>query len=448
MMRCLFLIGVLLAIPSAASAQQPYNLSAPVENLATLFSTLYGANGLVVDSEATLPGEQSHSAHFNNDFQSNFGRFGTALVSQFVTVPLPSPASGFTYHFDPTVGVFQRTTQSFGPMLTERAETVGAGRFSFGFAVQRFTFDTVEGLDLDQVPAVFTHDNAQLLGGRQDVVTTVNAIRAQVNQFTTFFTVGVTDQMDVSIAVPIVSNSVRAVSTATIRRLGTTNPLTHFFRQADGAVGNTRIFTAVGDASGIGDLTLRLKTSLRMKGSADAAQGRPVATAAGVDVRLPTGDEMNLLGTGAVGIEPFIIVSGAQQRFSPHVNLGYQWNGSSVLAGNPATGESADFPDQVHYAAGADVAANRHVTLAFDVLGRYLLKAERLIPQDFHALDGTSVFRNVGFAQQSFNALTGSLGVKINVAGRLLLDTNLLFALDDHGVRDKVTPLIGFEYSF
>jgi hypothetical protein len=94
------------------------------------------------------------------------------------------------------------------------------------------------------------------------------------------------------------------------------------------------------------------------------------------------------------------------------------------------------------------VAANDHVTLAFDVLGRYLIKAERLIPQDFHALDGVSVFRNVGFAQQSFNALTGSVGVKINVAGRLLLDTNLLFALDDHGVRDKVTPLIGFEYSF
>src|SRR5262249_10294840 len=135
---------------------------------------------------------------------------------------LPSPASGFTYHFDPTVGVFQRTTQSFGPMLTERAETVGAGRFSFGFGVQRFTFDTVEGLDLDQVPAVFTHDNAQLLGGRQDVVTTVNAIRAHVSQFTTFFTVGVTDRVDVSVAVPIVSNSIRAVSTATVRRLGTT----------------------------------------------------------------------------------------------------------------------------------------------------------------------------------------------------------------------------------
>jgi len=30
----------------------------------------------------------------------------------------------------------------------------------------------------------------------------------------------------------------------------------------------------------------------------------------------------------------------------------------------------------------------------------------------------------------------------------LLLDANVLFALDDHGIRDKVTPLLGFEYSF
>lgn len=130
------------------------------------------------------------------------------------------------------------------------------------------------------------------------------------------------------------------------------------------------------------------------------------------------------------------------------MNASYQWNGSSILAGNPATGESADFPDQVAYAAGVDVAANTRVTLAFDVLGRYIINAERLGQQDFHALDGTSVFPNIFFSRESFNALSGAIGVKINLFDRLLLDGNLLFALDDHGVRDRVTPLIGFEYSF
>src|SRR3954466_630395 len=224
----------LLVIARHAAAQEPYNLYAPVKNLATLFTDLYGRNGLVVDSEATLPGEQVHSAPLHGSFQSDFSQFTTALVNQFVTVPLPSTASGFTYQFDPTTGVFQRTTQSFGPILSERAETIGARRGSFGFAAQRFTFDTVEGLDLRKVPVVFTHDNAELRGGREDVVTTVNSIQAAVSQFTTFVAVGVTDRFDVSVAVPIVSDSLTVVSNAAIQRLGTTNPLTHFFRQSDG----------------------------------------------------------------------------------------------------------------------------------------------------------------------------------------------------------------------
>ena len=431
----------MLAVASAAVAQQPYNLYAPVKNLATLFTGLFGPNGLVVDSEATLPGEQPHTAHFNSSFQFDFSQFSTALVNQIVNVPLPSPASGFTYRFDSSLGVFQRTTQSFGPILAERAETIGAKHVSFGFATQHFSFDTVEGLDLNKVPAVFTHDNAQLLGGRQDVVTTVNSIAATVNQFTTFVTLGVTDHFDVSIAVPILSNNLTVVSDATIQRLGTTNPLTHFFRLSDGeTIGNRRIFTASGSASGIGDVTVRLKGEVASHGS------RGFST--GVDVRLPTGDEMNLLGTGTTAIQPFAIFSTTFQTVSPHLNLSYQWNGSSVLAGNPSTGTSGNFPDQAQYAAGADIAVNSHFTLALDLLGRYIINAERLRQEDFHALDGTSVFPNVTFFRDSFQELSGSIGAKVNVFGRLLVDANVLFSIDSNGVRDKITPLIGFEYSF
>ncbi len=148
MIRQVAIVLCFLAAATVANAQEPYNLAVPVHNLATLFHDLYGPHGLVVDSEATLPGEQPHSAHFNSDFQFDFSQFNTALVNQLVNVPLPSPASGFTYELDPTVGVFRRTTQSFGPILSERAETIGNHRVSFGFASQHFTFDTVEGIDL------------------------------------------------------------------------------------------------------------------------------------------------------------------------------------------------------------------------------------------------------------------------------------------------------------
>jgi hypothetical protein len=429
-----------LAVVRPAAAQEPFNLASPVANLATIFSGLFGPRGLTVDSQATLPGEQPHTAHFNSDFQFNFNQFSTALVSQLVSVPLPSPAGGFTYEFDNTLGVFKRTTQSFGPILAERADTIGARRVSIGFAYQRFTFDTIEGLDLERIPAVFTHDNAQLLGGRQDVVTTTNAISVNVGQATTFVTLGVTDHLDVSLAVPIVSTSMEVVSTATIQRLGTTNPLTHFFRQADGDVGDQRIFTARGSATGLGDLLIRMKGNVKRS----ATNG----IAVGVDLRLPTGDELNLLGSGTTGVQPFAVWSGTYDRVSPHVNVAYRWNGSSVLAGNPSHGESADFPDQFGYNLGADISVGPRVTVAFDVLGRYIIDAPRLESETFHALDGVSTFPNIKFVNDSYNSMSGAAGLKANVFGAMLIDVNLLFGLDQSGLRDKVTPLFGVEYSF
>jgi hypothetical protein len=440
MKQRLCLLVCLLGIATNAHAQDPYTLYSPVKNLATLFTDLFGPQGLRVDSEATLPGEQQHSAHFNNDFESNFDKFTTAIVGQLVTVALPSPASGFTYEFDPATGVFRRTTGSFGPILAERAETVGAGRFSFGAAFQRFRFQTVEGLDLHKVPAVFTHDSAELLGGRQDVVTTLNSIEASVGQFTTYVTVGVTDRFDVSAAVKVITNELRVTSDATIQRLGTTNPLTHFYRLSNGDIGNRRIFVAQGRASGLGDITVRMKSTI--------GRSRVGGMAAGLDIRLPTGDQMNLLGTGTAGLQPFVIVSSTHQGLSPHANASYQWNGSSILAGNPATGESADFPDQLAYAAGADVAVNSRLTLALDVLGRFYVNAERLGQETFRARDNVHEYPNIAFSRDSFNALSGSIGVKVNVRDRLLLDANLLFALDDHGVRDRVVPLLALEYAF
>jgi hypothetical protein len=185
---------------------------------------------------------------------------------------------------------------------------------------------------------------------------------------------------------------------------------------------------------------IRVKRSLRKREASSLAVG--------IDVRLPTGDEMNLLGSGAPGLQPFGVWSATYQKVSPHVNLSYKWNGSSVLAGNAASGESAHFPDQLAYGLGADVSVNPRLTVAFDVIGRYFIDAERLRSEDFHALDGRSVFPNIVFARDSFNALSGAMGLKANVVGRLLLDVNLLFKLDEHGLRDKVTPLIGLEYSF
>jgi hypothetical protein len=420
----------------AARAQDPFNVAVPVDQLSTIFTQIYGPEGLIVDSNTVLPTGQTHSAHFNSAFQSEFTQFGVALTSQLASVPLPSPASGFTYEFDSELGVFQRTSQSFGPILAERAETIGGGRFSFGFTFQNFTFDTIEDLDIDSIPAVFTHDNAELRGGREDVVTTMNSVDARVNQFTAFISYGLSDRIDLSLAIPMVSTDITVVSAATVRRIGTTNPETHFFRELDDSVGEARTFTAFGSASGIGDLTLRLKGHM----------AGPLAF--GLDVRLPTGVEEDLLGVGAAGVRPFVVLSRSGKAFSPHFNAGYQWNGSSVLGGNPATGESGDLPDHVTYVVGADFGVSSRFTFVLDVLGTYLIDAPRLKKTTFQALDGRTTFPNVTFESDSYNLLSGAAGFKLNVVENLLVDVNLLFNLDNNGLRDKITPLVGFEYAF
>ena len=438
MPRALVAASLWLFCSAATFAQEPFNLAVQVDNLSSIFTRLYGPSGLVVDSLTVLPGGDTHSGHFNADFQSEFVQFGTALTSKLVSVPLPSLASGFTYEFDPSLGVFNRTTQSFGPILAERAETIGANRISFGFAFQRLSFDTIEKLDLDQIPAVFTHDSFELRGGRDDVVTTINAISATVAQFTVFLTYGLTDRLDFSLAVPFVKTDLTVISDARIQRLGTADPAVHFFRSLDGTLGDRRIFTASGAAVGMGDVTARLKSTLLRRGSNGVALG--------LDLRIPTGDQENLLGAGAPGVKPFLIWSGSFDSFSPHVNAGYLWNGSSVLAGDPRTGESTDLPDHATLVVGADFGVSSRVTFSLDFLGQLIIDAPRLRSREFLSLNGVSTFPDITFEETSFNEMSGAVGLKLNLFKELLVDFNLLFKLDDNGLRDKITPLVGLEY--
>jgi hypothetical protein len=423
---------LMVAVGSGAAMAQDVSLS-------QLLTNLYGAGGLKVDSLTPLPDGSNHSAHFNSSFNTSFTPFNTAIASQLASVPLPSPASGFTYTLDSSLGVFKRSTQSFGPILSDRADTIGKHKLSFGFSFQHFNFDSIDGVDLGSVPVVFTHDDAAP-GGRADLVTTANSIQLKLSQYTAFLNYGLGDRVDVSLAVPVVSVDLTATSVASIQRIGTTDPRTHFFRSANGDIGSQASFTRSGAKSGIGDLIFRLKGTVYKEGGTGLALGG--------EVRLPTGDEANLLGSGATGLEGFLVFSSSHKALSPHVKVAYQWNGDSILAGNPDKNLKGDLPDQLFYEIGADLGVTKNLTLAVDFLGRRVIDGERLIPDTFHALDGTSTFADSRFAPGSFNVANGAVGIKFNPGGNLLIDVNVLFKLNDTGLRDKVTPLVGFEYSF
>lgn len=408
------------------------------EKLAFIIPNLFGQDGL------TLP-NPTHNAHFDSAFQSNFIPFNTAIAGQLTSLPIPSPASGFTYVFDKSLGVYTSSTQSFGPILAERAETIGKDKFYFGISYQQFRFDSIDGIDLHKVPVVFQHavvDNPNFL---KDIITTNNFLDIHIGQFTTFFTYGFNDRLDVSVAIPFLSASLKAVSKAKIQRIGTANEdcavtsttCSHYF---DTTVGDRseKQFSNSGSASGIGDVIVRLKgTALRTQRT---------GLALGVDIRTPTGDEYDFLGSGAIGIKPFAAFSARAGRVSPHVNGAFQWNGSSVLAGDLASGRKQRLPNQILYVAGADIGVTKQFTFGLDLLGQQVRNVEKVLQTTYTGANNIS-YPQIAFNKRVLNELNGAAGFKINAFGKLIVAFNLIFKLNNDGLRGKVTPLIGVSYT-
>jgi hypothetical protein len=432
--------------------------------------SLFGPTGLTL-----YPSPQfSHYAHFIGDAQEKLNQtLGASIATQLAILPIISPASGFTFKYDSSTGAFVRTSSSFGPIYSERAETVGRGRVSFGTSYQRFRFSQLDGTDLKNVPAVFTHVPGTGPGGadepyESDVIATVNSLDLRLDQTTLYGTVGLTDRLDVSVAIPIVSVGLGASSNANIIRVSGQqvtlsngrvigNP--HAF-DAQGSL--QKVFTNSGSATGIGDVTVRVKGRLTSSDS-------KVQVAAAVDIRTPTGDERKLLGSGATGVKPFLIVS-AGKRFSPHLNIGYQWNGSSVLAGNitgATFGENAagqatvtngpptkgDLPNQFFYSLGFDAGVTNRLTLDFDYLGQTLFDAPGISVTNFVTDNlpggtGALTFPTIVGQTKTTTLNNGGVGFKYNLTRTLLLTADLLFRLDNHGLRQDVTPLIGLSYTF
>jgi hypothetical protein len=423
---------VFLASPCQADDLPSGSTTLGRRKLAFLIPNLYGPTGL------TLP-NPTHQAHFDSSFQQNFGPLNTAIASQLTSLPIPSPASGLVYSFDKALGVYSRSARSFGPILAERADTIGKDKFAFGFSHQNFTFDSIDSVPLNRVSSVFVHiPNPANPTFAQDIITADNFVDLHISQFTTFLTYGIHDRLDVSVALPLISAGLGVTSNATIRRIGTGSDATihGFGGSGDGSQGQ---FANASSASGIGDMVARLKGNV--------IRTESTGVALGVDVRVPTGDAYDFLGSGAPGIKPFIALSLTAGSFSPHVNLGYQWNGDSVLAGNVVTGTKGRLPAQVLYALGFDYGVTRRFTLAADVLGQHVNRTERVFADQFTATNQTA-YPNTRFAIGSFDSRSGAIGFKVNPISDLIASFNVLIRLSHSGLQDRVTPLVGLSYAF
>jgi Putative MetA-pathway of phenol degradation len=432
---------------------------------------LFGSTGLSLYPNPGFP----HYAHFIGSAQTTLNQtLSSAIATQLAILPFISPSSGFTYKYSSEAGAFVRTTTSFGPIYAERAETIGRGKVSFGVSYQRFRFSSIDGTNLHNIPAVFSHVPDTGPGGASepyeaDVIQTTNNVDLNMDQTMLYGTVGITDRLDVSVAVPLVSVRMGVTSGASILRVSGptftvpgvgTFPNPHQFTSDPNSL--SALYANNGSASGIGDVTVRVKGNVW--------QGKTFGMALGLDVRTPTGNAQELLGSGAAGIKPFVAISTVGKRFSPHVNLGYQWNGQSILAGDvTGTNISEDstgavviqngpaikgsLPSQLFYTVGADVGVTKGLTFAFDYLGQALFNAPRVFTSSYVTQNipgglGSQVLSTISGGRDNVGLSSGATGIKYNLFGNLLLSADVLFRLDNKGLRQNVTPLIALSYAF
>jgi hypothetical protein len=465
--------------PTSNSTHQPIAAASP--DLICVVPQVYGPGGLVgvknngplgsTQNSATFP----HAVHFQTAALASFSPLTADIGTQLSQLPVTSPASGFIFTFNPSLGVVSETTQNFGPILSERAQTIGKHKLSVGFSYQYFNFDKVDGVNLRNFGAVFHHEFEACPGPpitcsnnssgtlvpviTQDFISTQNRIDLKVNQFVAVGTFGVTNRLDLSIAIPILDVRTDMTSDATIQNIeNTDNAIVpacclHVFSPTplpgetlfppitvNGfTYNNHALFRRAGSALGIGDIVFR--------GKFQALQAEKAALAVGIDLRLPTGDELNFLGSGAWGLRPFLAFSYAG-RVSPHANLGIQINGNSILSGDVTTDTKAQLPNVISYTAGVDVGVTRRVSLSADFLGQALQNEKKII-KAAAAPDFTGGSHpDIATTTATINQGSIAVGGKVSPFGRLLITANVLFRVNDAGLHFKPVPLLGVSYTF
>lgn len=501
---------LVLTVGSASAQVCPLNGTSS-SKLVCMLPQVYGPFGLGSTSDPTqsvLLTAFGHEAHFENDFVSTFAPINESVGLQVSQLPTASPSSGISFHYDSSLKTFVPSTdESLGPIIGERAGTIGRNRFFLGFSYQYFGFSSIDGQNMGKIPSVLQHqpfpppfpspnitscpDQTNLTGAFaanpcfvRDFIQTTNDINLNVSQYTIYLTYGITKHLDVSAAIPLLDVHMKVTSNATImpnaaasqfaglpgnvfHQFNPNNPVLQSQCAAAAASGNACLnatFSDSGTAAGIGDVVLRGKYTVY--------RGEHLGFAGGIDFRLPTGDDLNFLGSGSLGVKPFGIVS-YSARVSPHAEIGYEWNGDSELAGQnlvpvDTTGtikKKGSIPNRFIYIVGADVAIVKRLTAAFDLYGQRLFNSPELVSQPFTDLGNCSGPTNAAAVNcavftpgtahpdvrerfSDLNIINGSVGLKYRVVGHLVLTGNVLLKADDGGLRARAIPLVGASYSF
>ena len=353
------------------------------------------------------------------------------------SVPLPSASAGVSYAFDPATGNFRREPSTFGQVYLDRADTLGARRLNVSFAYQFVQLDEIGGQEADDLrdptPIPF---NGKLAAVEFEQL----SVRASVHQFLFGLTYGLTEDLDVSVGVPVeysnlfVGAKIRAAAVS-----ADTGDLVRLSEAPEDSM----------HPLGVGDLMLRAKYRV--------LERRDVHVAAGLLLRIPTGDEDDLQGIGFFEVTPGLLAStrlfepAPWARLQGHMNAGVGFDTDDVGA------------SEARWGIGLDWGMSEHVTAAIAFLGRN--QFARVAPPgffDFRRCPNANLVTcaTTPSARDGNAPLFGLTGDRpdyydFSIGGRgavwrdtVFLIANLVVPLNDGAVRTRPIPLIGVEATF
>lgn len=365
---------------------------------------------------------------------------GNAAVISFITdaigratasVPLSATSGGATFSF--VGGLPVRTSTSAGPIFGERSQTLGRGRFFIGASVTGMQFTSLNGTPMEALELNFKHDTGDdgILGTpdfENDVMNLRMNMDVSVVVGTLAMTAGLTDFIDIGVAVPLVRTSIEGRSDAQLLPFG--SPTLHRFGGDDANPILRASASMSGSAAGIGDVAARMKINL--------GQGSTMGAALLAEVRMPTGDEENLLGSGSSQVRAMAVYSAQLGTFSPHLNLGYLANANESLN------------DKLLILASFDNLMTEWATLAVGFEGELQMgESLVLLPEPIsYGVPFTRVIHATNIPSQSSDLLRASVGGKFTVREGTVLYANGIFPLSKTGLQPDFIWTVGMDFPF
>ncbi len=376
--------------------------------------------------------------------QALINSLNTFIGTSVASFPLSSSTAGVTFDFG--TGKPVQTSTSFGPIFAERAQTIGGKRISMGLNFTYIVFSRIRGISLEDLRLTFTHQDVGLPGlgdspnefdtmdfyMRMDIAAAVMAV---------YFTYGITDRLDVGLAVPFTNIQLKTSPFAQINSFTwvSNDSANHYFGGTQTEPILTKYPTPINDdATGIGDIAIRAKYNFIRERSVDFA--------AMLEYRMDTGDAANFLGAGFSALRASVIGSKISGDFAPHLNLSYLKKFTDLDR------------DEFEFIAGYDQKISGWLTLAIDVVGRFDL-GDPIEGMQFPT--SVDIKRTVGSTEyvntvsltnlpnyDHDNTIDAAFGFKLKLKEALLVMSNIFVPLNHTGLRADIIPTMGLEFSF